>query len=71
MASDKVRWCIEFRDFALLEHNYPIRVQDGVYSVRNGNDRLVFEPTASQRGLKHGIGLYINGRLESDRKRFS
>lgn len=52
--------CIKLCHFTLIEHNDAIAVQNGVESVRNGNDRPVRKQWRSQSGLKHGICLYVD-----------
>lgn len=63
-APDKLGWGIEFSDGTAIENDDPVRVNDGVNTMRNGDDRSVFENVAAQGALKQYVCLDINGRLD-------
>lgn len=39
--------CVKLRNFTLVKHNDPVRVEDSVYSMGNGDNGSVVEYSAS------------------------
>jgi len=52
---------VKFGDFAGTEHNYPIRIENCVDTMSNGDDGAVLEDATAQSFLQEGIGLDVYG----------
>ncbi|CAG8970708.1 hypothetical protein HYALB_00001489 [Hymenoscyphus albidus] len=53
---------IKLRHPPLIQHHNPVRVQNRVDPMRNGDDGAVRKERRPQRRLQQGVRLYVNGR---------
>ena len=44
----------------MVQHNNPIRVEDRIYTMGNGDDSAIFEHAASQSCLQHSVRFDVN-----------
>lgn len=69
LSLDECCWCVEFSDFAMVQHNDSVGVKNCVDPVGNGYDRSVLENAAPKSGLHSCIGLNIYCGLFQDQMR--
>jgi len=59
---DQFQWCVELHHLALIKNNDTVAIQNGIYAMSDRDDGAVGEQGTPQRGLEHGVGLYVDGR---------
>lgn len=60
--SDELCGSAEFSNLAAVEHNDPVRIQNSVDAMGDGDDRAAREAAAPEICLQSSVSLHIDGR---------